>query len=114
MLLNVQNTAELFKVLAHPTRVQIVLAIAEAEACVCHLEAVLGLRQAYLSQHLMALRQAGVLRDRREGRFVFYRLANVALLTLVTDAARVSGDALPTSVAIAGAVVCSCPVCEVN
>lgn len=114
MSMYMQNTAELFKVLAHPARVQIVLALVDGEACVCHLEAILGLRQANLSQHLMALRQAGVLLDRRDGRFVFYRLADPAMLSLVMNAARLSGDELPVFGMTTEAIVCSCPVCEVN
>jgi ArsR family transcriptional regulator len=45
------------------------------DACVCHLEHELGLRQAYLSQHLAKLRAAGVVSDQRVGSNVFYALA---------------------------------------
>lgn len=114
MSLNVQNTADLFKLLSHPVRLQVVLAIAEGEACVCHLEAVLGLRLAYFSQHLMGLRAAGVLVDRRQGRFVYYRLADANLLNLVMQAAQLCGANLPSGAAVIEPVVCFCPVCEVN
>ncbi|MGE5250708.1 MAG: ArsR/SmtB family transcription factor [Bacteroidota bacterium] len=81
--------------IASPQRLAILLAIGKGEACVCHLEAALGWRQAYISQHLMVLRKAGILQDRREGRYIFYRLANESVLDLVLDAARMSGiDAL--------------------
>jgi DNA-binding transcriptional ArsR family regulator len=65
----------MFKALAHPVRLQIACALREGEACVCHLEALLGRRQSYISQHLMVLRQARVLTERRQGAFIFYRLA---------------------------------------
>jgi DNA-binding transcriptional ArsR family regulator len=50
--------------IASPQRVAILLAIGQSEACVCHLESALGWRQAYISQHLMALRKASVLEGR--------------------------------------------------
>jgi ArsR family transcriptional regulator len=56
---------------------------------------VLGWRQAYLSQHLMALRKAGLIDGRREGRYIHYRLANPNLLDLVRRAAGLQGLALP-------------------
>lgn len=72
-------------------RIAILLAIGQGEACVCHLETALSWRQAYISQHLMALRKADILEDRREGRYVYYRLKNTAYLNLITVAAEVSG-----------------------
>jgi DNA-binding transcriptional ArsR family regulator len=56
--------------IASPQRIAILLAIGNGDACVCHLEAALGWRQAYISQHLMALRKADILQGRREGRYV--------------------------------------------
>ncbi|CAG1005465.1 partial Arsenic resistance transcriptional regulator ArsR1, partial [Anaerolineales bacterium] len=83
------------------------------EACVCHLEAALGLRQAYISQHLMALRKADILLDRREGRYVFYRLKDASILDLVTAAAALSGPpAKAVSVLVNRASPsCECPQC---
>jgi len=77
--------------IASMQRVAILLAIGKGEACVCHLEVTLGWRQAYISQHLMALRKADILSDRREGRYVFYRIKNPSLLELITNAALLSG-----------------------
>lgn len=83
--------ADLFQVIGSHARVAILLAIGRGEACVCHLEVILGWRQAYISQHLMALRKAGLLLDRREGKYIYYKLKDEAILTLVRDAARLSG-----------------------
>ena len=77
--------------IASPQRIAILLAIGTGEACVCHLETALGWRQAYISQHLMSLRKADILLDRREGRYVFYRLKDASLLDLITASARLSG-----------------------
>lgn len=102
--------AAILKTIAPPARLAILLAIGEGEACVCHLEAVLGKRQATISQHLAALRQGDLLCDRRDGRFVYYRLAEPALLDLVRAAARLAGVAV--SAAAAPVVAdCPCPQC---
>lgn len=77
--------------IASPQRIAILLTIGKGEACVCHLESALGWRQAYISQHLMALRKADLLADRREGRYVFYRLKNISLLDLLLASASLSG-----------------------
>jgi len=77
--------------IASPQRVAILLAIGRGEACVCHLEAALGWRQAYISQQLMSLRKADILTDRREGRYVYYRLRDASFLDLVSAAASLSG-----------------------
>src|SRR5512134_258039 len=86
-----EKISEPLQAIASTQRIAILLAIGQGEACVCHLEAALGWRQAYISQHLMALRKADILQDRREGRYVFYRLKDVSLLDLVAAFARLSG-----------------------
>lgn len=77
--------------IASSQRIAILLAIGQSEACVCHLESALGWRQAYISQHLMALRKADVLEDRREGRYVYYRLKNLDYLDLIAASAKARG-----------------------
>ena len=70
-----QLTADVLKTLGHPARLQILEVLAmEGDACVCHLEWRLGYRQAYLSQHLARLREAGLVIDHRDGLNIFYRL----------------------------------------
>lgn len=70
------SAAKFFKLFSHPARLQILNAISKEEACVCHLEAILGYRQAYISQHLMALREAGLIHDRRDGWNVYYQVSD--------------------------------------
>lgn len=65
-----------FKALAHPVRLQIVDLLRTGDACVCHLETALGKRQAYISQQLMVLREAGLVDSRKEGLQVFYHLSD--------------------------------------
>jgi DNA-binding transcriptional ArsR family regulator len=100
--------------IASPPRVAILLAIGRGEACVCHLEAALGWRQAYISQHLMALRKADILSDRREGRYVYYRLKNASLLDLITGAASLSGlstESVSALINTSAYPACECPHC---
>ena len=100
------------KAIAPPQRLKIILAIGQDEVCVCHLEATFPQwRQAYISQHLMALREADVLTSRREGRYVYYRLRNALLLDLLSDMARLSGLSLSGFQTRAN---CECPSCAVN
>ena len=100
--------------IAAPQRIAILLAIGTGEACVCHLETTLGWRQAYISQHLMALRKADISQDRREGRYVFYRLKDASLLDLITVSARLSGLSAESVSALINTQFhpsCECPQC---
>lgn len=101
----------LLKALAHPVRLQIAEILSQREACVCHLEAMLGLRQAYISQQLMVLRKAGMLRERRDGTFIFYHLADAKVVQLLTAVRRSVGVRRPTRIA-PFLEECSCPRCE--
>lgn len=100
--------------IASPQRIAILLAIGKGEACVCHLETALGMRQAYISQHLMALRKADILQDRREGRYVFYKVKNASLLDLITATATLSGlsaESVSSLINIQSYPSCECPQC---
>ncbi len=95
-------------------RIAILLAIGTGEACVCHLETALGWRQAYISQHLMELRKAGILEDRREGRYVYYRLKSNVYLELITTSVELSGlskDVVIKQVNTQVYPACECPHC---
>lgn len=108
-----QALAQWLQSLAQPARLEILMVIGETEACVCHLEAALGYRQAYISQHLMALREAGIITARREGRYIYYRLADLRLLELVRMAGRVAGFSPARLLAFDQAFQsdCPCPHC---
>ena len=82
--------------IASPQRIALLLAIGRGEVCVCHLETIFGWRQAYISQHLMALRKAGILQVRRQGRYIYYRLKNASYLGLLTASASLGGISAET------------------
>jgi ArsR family transcriptional regulator len=94
------------KAMAHPVRLQILDMLREGEVCVCHMERAFGKRQAYISQQLMVLREAGLVEARKEGLQVFYRLVDgttAALLDAALGPARQQQpDVLPA---------CPCPYC---
>ncbi|MBI5934093.1 MAG: winged helix-turn-helix transcriptional regulator [Chloroflexi bacterium] len=109
-----EQIATPLQAIASPQRVAILLAIGRGEACVCHLETALGWRQAYISQHLMSLRKADILTDRRAGRYVYYRLTNASILDLLTGAATLSGLSAEAVSALINTRVypaCECPHC---
>jgi DNA-binding transcriptional ArsR family regulator len=109
-----EKIAAPLQTVASPQRVAILLAIGLGEACVCHLETALGWRQAYISQHLMALRKADILQDRREGRYIFYRLKDASFLDLITASARLSGLSAESVSALINTdthPACACPHC---
>ncbi|ATB38729.1 transcriptional regulator [Cystobacter fuscus] len=73
--LDVQQPSRLFKALGDETRLRIVALLAHGELCVCHLESALELTQSNTSRQLSVLRAAGVVEPRRNGSWVYYRLA---------------------------------------
>lgn len=70
------HTAELFKALSDPTRVRIVGLLAHTELCVGDLCLVLGMSQPAVSHHLAILRTLRIVAARKEGKHVFYTLAD--------------------------------------
>lgn len=73
--MSAENLQKILKTLADPTRVRILSLLEREELAVQELMEVLGMAQSRVSRHLGILREAGLLRDRREGTYVFYRFA---------------------------------------
>ncbi len=72
----------LLKALADPLRLRVIEALGGGERCVCDLMGELGLAQSKLSFHLKVLKEAGLLADRQEGRWTYYRLQPKAIAQL--------------------------------
>lgn len=109
-----RKIAQMFRVLGQPIRLRIVLAIGLEEACVCHLETALEMRQAYISQHLMALRRAGLVSSRRAGRNIFYSLTHPELLEIIRQSGTALGfpeTALQITYNNSTLEHCPCPYC---
>jgi len=72
--LTATRLAETFKALSDPTRVRIISALAQTELCVSDLAGTLGMSQSAISHQLRTLRELRLVKDRREGRQVYYSL----------------------------------------
>ena len=70
----IHETADFFKVLGDAARLKIIHALATSEMCVCDLVAVLGMKQPAVSQHLRTLRDARLVKYRKDGKAVYYSL----------------------------------------
>lgn len=78
-----QGVADIFKALSDPGRVRIVLALASEELCVCDLAAVCNLSDSAVSHQLRILRNLKIVRNRREGKIMFYQLDDQHVSTLL-------------------------------
>jgi DNA-binding transcriptional ArsR family regulator len=111
-----QQQAKMFQALAHPVRLRILDLLAQEEACVCHLTTALGKRQPYVSQQLAALREAGLVADRKDGLMVYYRLSDERvrdLLSVGMGILRNQGIELEcVPVPTAPLSDCPCPRCQ--
>ena len=108
-----EKIGDLLASIGNPVRVQILLAIGTGEACVCHLESLLELRQAYISQQLMTLRKKKIITSRREGKYIYYRLVNPKILNVIQATGEIVG--LPKdSLNIQEHTNCECPKCNVT
>lgn len=79
------DLAELFKVFGDSTRIRILFVLFEAEVCVCDLAEVLHMTQSAVSHQLRILKQAKLVNARREGKSVFYSLADDHVRTIIAQ-----------------------------
>ncbi len=82
-----KKRSKLFKALADETRVRIIGVLTVREMCVCEVMVALGLTQPTASHHLGILENVGLVKDRKEGKWVFYSLANLEII----DALKAAG-----------------------
>ncbi len=79
------DLAELFKVFGDSTRIRILFVLFEAEVCVCDLAEVLNMTQSAISHQLKILRQNKLVKSRREGKSIFYSLADEHVRTIIAQ-----------------------------
>lgn len=77
------DLADLFKIFGDTTRVKILYALLESEMCVCAIADLLGMTQSAISHQLRILKQARLVRSRREGKTVFYALDDEHVRTVI-------------------------------
>ena len=101
---------QVFKLLSHPTRIAIMEILRQGEECVCHMEAILGHRQAYLSQQLAVLREAEIIQDRRDGWNIFYRVVQPDIYQVLDAIHTFTGQS--SNIIEPKDKVCPCPHCN--
>jgi ArsR family transcriptional regulator len=102
------------KAISHPTRLAILDILREGEQCVCHMEATLGLRQAYISQQLMILKEAGLVESRRDGLNLYYRVIKLDVFKVLDTVSIVTNITIKLPVHKHAKVDCPCPKCNIN
>lgn len=85
-LLEVAGLSELFKALADETRTKILYLLTQRELCVCDLASVMDMSLPAVSHHLRLLKTMALVRTRREGKQVFYRLDDAHVVNLIEQA----------------------------
>lgn len=100
-----KQAADLFHLLAHPARLRILDELRRAPACVCHLQTVLRRPQAYVSQQLRVLRDAGVVSGEKNGLNVYYTISHPQFLPLLEQTLGPGGEATRLR-------DCPCPYCQ--
>jgi DNA-binding transcriptional ArsR family regulator len=87
-----RDIVEMFKVLAHPTRVKLIRALAGGEMCVCEISEVVGLSVSATSHQLRQLRDLRIVGSRSEGKLVHYSLQAPFIVSLLDACARHVSD----------------------
>jgi ArsR family transcriptional regulator len=109
-----QHQAQIFRALMHPSRLAILELLRDGEVCVCHLTAALNCRQAYISQQLAVLREAGLVDDRREGWNVYYWVAEPRVYALIDTVRGMIGDIMTREPMPHKLPGCTCPTCATS
>ena len=79
------DLAELFKIFGDSTRIRILFVLFESEVCVCDLAQALNMNQSAISHQLRILKQSKLIKNRREGKSVFYSLADDHVRTIISQ-----------------------------
>jgi len=106
--------SEFLKAISHPTRLAILDILRDGEQCVCHMEATLNSRQAYISQQLMVLKQAELVDSRRDGLNLYYRVVKPEVFTLLDTIRSVTGVPSKPLKHKHANTDCPCPKCGVE
>ena len=85
----VRHFAKVFKALGDQKRLNILMLLNHREMCVCEVMAALDMTQPTASHHLSILEESGLIRDRREGRWIFYSLSDPSVISLIEGADRI-------------------------
>ena len=79
------DLAELFKIFGDSTRIKILYLLFESELCVCDIAQMLQMTQSAISHQLRVLKQMDLVKNRREGKTIFYSLADSHIVTILSQ-----------------------------
>lgn len=79
------DLSDTFKVFSDSTRLKILCALIQAEMCVCDIAALLGMTQSAVSHQLRVLKQANLVKNRRDGKVVYYSIADAHVETIINN-----------------------------
>lgn len=79
------DLAELYKIFGDSTRIKILYVLLESEMCVCDISTLIGVSQSAISHQLRQLRRANLIKPRRDGKTVFYSLADEHVKTIINN-----------------------------
>lgn len=79
------DLADFFKIFADSTRIKMLYVLMGSEMCVCDLAQILGMTQSAISHQLRTLKQSNLVRNRREGKTIFYSLADSHIETILSQ-----------------------------
>ncbi len=80
---NVEQMAQIFSALGHPSRLLMIKALQDKEHCVCELKEIVGSEMPTVSKHLSVLKNAGIVDSRKQNNQVFYRLVYPCVLEFI-------------------------------
>ena len=80
-----QSLADFFRIFGDSTRIRILYALSQSELCVCDIASLLGMGQSAISHQLRILKQMKLVKNRREGKTVFYSLADDHIQTIMNQ-----------------------------
>ena len=109
-----ETQSNFLKAISHSTRLAILDILRDGEQCVCHMEASLNLRQAYISQQLMVLKQAELVGSRRDGLNLYYRVVKPEVFTILDTLRSVTGVRPKKPKHKHANTDCPCPKCKIE
>ena len=109
-----ETQSNFLKAISHSTRLAILDILRDGEQCVCHMEASLNLRQAYISQQLMVLKQAALVESRRDGLNLYYRVIKPEIFNILDTLSSVTGITPKLPKHKHANTDCPCPKCNIE
>jgi len=109
-----ETQSTFLKAISHAARLAILDILRNGEQCVCHMEATLGFRQAYISQQLIILKDAGLVEARRDGLNLYYRVIKPEIFNVLDSLSSVTGVTTKLPKHKHANTECTCPKCNVK